>query len=113
MTPGDIVWLPFPHVEDNRMQSRPALIVATGLGGALDLCWALMVTAASNPAWPGDVMIADHEPTDLPVPSRIRTGKIATVAAAGATLVGRVPEDIWNDVRGRLAAALRLAAPRS
>jgi hypothetical protein len=61
VTPGDIVWLPFPHVEDNRMQSRPALIVATGLG----------VSA-----------------------SRIRTGKIATVAASGATPVGRLPDAI-------------------
>lgn len=110
MRPGDIVWMPFPHVEDNRMQSRPVLIVATGLGGAPDLCWALMITAASNPAWPEDVMIRDHEPTGLPVPSRIRTGKIATVAAAGVTPVGRLADDVWNDVRDRMAVTLGLAA---
>lgn len=39
VTPGDIVWMPFPHVEGNRMHSCPALIVASGLGGPLDLYW--------------------------------------------------------------------------
>lgn len=62
-----------------------------------------MITAASNPAWPEDVMIVDYEPTGLPVPSRIRTGKIATVAVTSATPVGRLPGPIWNDVRGRMA----------
>ena len=106
MSPGDVVWVPFPHVEDNRLQSRPALIVATGLGSALNLCWALMITAAANPAWPEDVLIPGDEATGLRTPSRIRTGKIATLAAAHATLIGRLPNAAWNEVRGRLAAIL-------
>lgn len=106
MTPGDIVWVPFPHVEDNRLQSRPALIIATGLAGPLDLCWALMITAAANPAWPEDVMLSDHGSAGLPAPSRIRTGKVATVPAADATRIGRLPAAVWADVCARLAATL-------
>ena len=110
MTPGDIVWVPFPHVEDNRLQSRPALIVATELAGPLDLCWALMITAAINPAWPEDVLIGDDEATGLPAPSRVRTGKIATLAATSTTLVGRLSDRDWRAVQGKLARLLRMAA---
>ena len=99
MSPGDVVWVPFPHVESNRVQSRPALVVATGLAGGLDLCWALMITAAGNPGWPEDVLIADHEAAGLPAPSRVRTAKIATLAAASATYVGRLAEPEWEAVR--------------
>ena len=110
MTPGDIVWVPFPHVEDNSLQSRPALIVASRLAGSLDLCWALMITAETNPAWPEDVVVHDSTATGLPIPSRIRTGKIATLAAASATPIGRLPEGAWHEVRERLATTLKIAA---
>lgn len=88
------------------MQSRPALIIAAGLGGALDLCWAVMITSAANPAWPEDVLVADHEAAGLPAPSRVRTGKIATIPAASTTHVGRLADDVWAEVRGRVAAIL-------
>lgn len=107
MSPGDVVWVPFPHVEDNQLRSRPALIVATGLGGALNLCWALMITAAVNPGWPDDVLIDADPATGLQTPSRIRTGKIATLAAANATRIGRLPARPWADVRSRLGATMR------
>jgi mRNA-degrading endonuclease toxin of MazEF toxin-antitoxin module len=106
LIPGDIVWVPFPHVEDNRIQSRPALIVATGLAGSLNLCWALMITAAANPAWPEDVLIGDDEATGLRAPSRIRTGKIATLASENATPIGRLPETRWVEVCERLGAIM-------
>lgn len=48
LAPGDLVWVPFPRVEDNRLRSRPAVILATGLAGKHELCWALRVTAAAN-----------------------------------------------------------------
>ncbi len=109
MSPGDVVWVPFPHVEDNRMQSRPALVVATGLGGALDLCWALMITAAGNAPWPGDVLIADAAAAGLPAPSRVRTGKIATLPAASATRIGRLPEGDWAEVGAMLRGRFRFS----
>jgi mRNA-degrading endonuclease toxin of MazEF toxin-antitoxin module len=110
VTPGDIVWVPFPHVEDNRLQSRPALIVAIGLAGSLNLCWALMITAASNPGLPEDVLIDDDAATGLNAPSRVRTGKVATLVAASATPVGRLPDGTWRAVQAKLADHLRLKA---
>jgi mRNA-degrading endonuclease toxin of MazEF toxin-antitoxin module len=107
LSPGDIVWVPFPHVEDNQIRSRPALIVATGLGGALNLCWALMITAAVNPAWPEDVLIDSDPATGLRVLSRIRTAKIATLGTASATLIGRLSDHQWSAVRERLGDTMR------
>ena len=106
MKPGDLVWVPFPHVEDNRIQSRPAVVIATGLGGSLDLCWGLMVTAASNPEWPEDVLVEGSDETGLPITSRIRTGKIATLPAANATPIGRLPDEVWEKVQSRVSETL-------
>ena len=104
LAPGDLVWVPFPHVEDNRLRSRPAVIVATGLAGPLDLCWALMVTAAANDPWPEDIPIDDHRAIGLAIPSSIRVGKVATLAAAAATRIGPLPDAIWRAVCRRFAA---------
>lgn len=104
LVPGDLVWVPFPHVEDNRLRSRPAVIVATGLAGTHELCWALMVTAAANDPWPEDVPIPDHRDLGLAIPSSIRAAKIATLPAATATRIGRLPAATWDEVRKRIAA---------
>lgn len=101
--PGDLVWVPFPHVEDNRLRSRPAVIVATGLAGKHDLCWALMVTATANEPWPEDVPIADHRAVGLAIPSSVRVAKVATLSAAAATRIGQLPTAVWAEVRGRFA----------
>lgn len=103
IAPGDVVWVPFPHVEENRLRSRPAIIVATGLAGAHNLCWALMITAAANETWPEDVPIADYRAVGLSIPSSIRLAKIATLPAAAATRIGRLPDAVWSDVRRRLS----------
>lgn len=103
MTPGDIVWVPFPHVETNQLHSRPALIVAAGLAGDHDLCWALMITAAANAPLTGDVQIVEERGTGLPIASRVRTGKIATITASSATPIGRLSEKDWARVCAVLA----------
>ena len=108
VSPGDLVWVPFPHVEDNQLRSRPALIVATGLAGSLDLCWALMITAAANDAWPEDIRITDHGAAGLAIPSSVRTAKVATLTTATTTRIGRLPEATWHAVRAHLAATLQL-----
>ena len=104
LAPGDLVWVPFPHVEDNRLRSRPAVIVAAGLAGSHDRCWALMVTAAANEPWPEDVPIPDHGALGLAIPSSIRVAKVATLPAAAATRIGRLAEATWSDVRERFMA---------
>lgn len=107
LAPGDLVWVPFPHVEDNRLRSRPAVIVATGLAGTHDLCWALMVTAATNEPWPEDVPITDHQAVGLAIPSSVRVAKVATLPSAVATRIGRLPEAVWIEVRARFAGTAR------
>lgn len=103
LTPGDVVWVPFPHVEENRLRPRPALVVATGLGPDASLCWAMMITNAERASWPGDLVIADHAALRLPIPSKIRIEKIATLDASRATLLGRLPDAEMAIVAERLA----------
>lgn len=102
ISPGDVVWVPFPHVEDASLHPRPALIVATGLGPAGALCWALMITNAKRESWPGDVLIADHAAVGLPVPSKIRTAKVATLETHNAHYLGRLSEPDWHAVKAAL-----------
>ena len=110
MTPGDVVWVDFPHVETNRRRSRPAVVVASGLGGPHDLCWALMITGSAREAWPGDVPIAEHRAIGLPIPSAVRTAKISTFLASTAVQLGRLDEATWRRVRERIAAVAAQSA---
>jgi len=89
--PWQIVAVPFPYIERPVQQRRPALVVATGLGGSHDLLWVLMITAASHRRWPGDVEVEDHASAGLPIPSVVRTAKIATIAASSARGLGTLP----------------------
>jgi mRNA interferase MazF len=86
-----IVSVPFPYVERPIRQRRPALVVLTGMGAAHDLVWVLMITAAANRGWPEDVPIDDHAAAGLPIPSIVRTAKIATIAAPDAHSLGVLP----------------------
>jgi mRNA interferase MazF len=86
-----IVSVPFPYVERPIRQRRPALVVPTGMGAARDLLWVLMITAAANRGWPEDVAIDDHAAAGLPIPSLVRTAKIATIAATDAQPLGALP----------------------
>ena len=87
----DVVAVPFPYVERPVAQRRPALVVLAGVGAPHDLLWVLMITAAANPRWPEDVVIDDHAAAGLPIPSLIRTAKIATIAATDARPLGVLP----------------------
>jgi mRNA interferase MazF len=86
-----IVTVPFPYVERPIRQRRPAVVVLTGMGAAGDLLWVLMITAAANRGWPEDVAIDDHGAAGLPIPSIVRTAKIATIAAADVQPLGALP----------------------
>jgi mRNA interferase MazF len=63
-----------------------------------------MITSAGNRGWPGDVLLAhDHAEAGLPVPSVIRTTKIATIEARHAQRIGRMSADRWAEVAGVLS----------
>ena len=104
---GDVVRVLFPHVERNVVRSRPALVLTrepVGPDGLL--IWVGMITNARRKAWPGDILIEDHEAAGLPVPSVIRTAKIATLEAASATRIGRLPDAQIRAVRKQVVSYL-------
>lgn len=104
---GDVVKVPFPHTDRPTRQYRPALVVAAGdLEDAHGLLWVVMITSAENRRSPGDVVIGDLETAGLPAPSVIRTAKIATIEAADAAKLGRVPAALYRRVADRLSANL-------
>ena len=83
--------VPFPSTDRHTRQSRPALVVSSGaLEDLHGLLWVVMITSAENCGWPGDVAVNNLTSTGLPVPSVIRTAKIATIEASDATRLGRV-----------------------
>jgi len=104
---GDVVKVPFPYTDRSTRQSRPALVVSTkDLEAAHGLLWVLMITSAENRGWPGDVAIANPAAAGLPAPSVIRTAKIATIEAAHAARLGRIPAALRGRVLRQLAACL-------
>lgn len=102
-----VVSVPFPYVERPIRQRRPALVVLTGLGVAQDLLWVLMITAAANRGWPDDVTIDDHAAAGLPIPSIVRTAKIATIVAADARPLGILPAQATARIATVLGQRLR------
>lgn len=110
MTPfeaGDIVRVLFPHVESNIRRSRPALVLTREpVGPDGSLIWVAMITNARRKPWPGDVLIEDHEAVGLPVPSVVRTAKVATLETASATRIGRLEDAQIEAVRKRVLGYL-------
>lgn len=74
---GDVVKVPFPYTDRPTRQHRP-----------------------------DDLAIGDLKSAGLPAPSVIRTAKIATIEAADATKLGRVPPTLYRQVASRLSANL-------
>jgi mRNA interferase MazF len=100
--PGQVVRVPFPYTDRPVRQHRPALVVsAAPLGPQGDLLWVLMITSAENRRWADDIPL-DAADAGLPVPSLIRTVKVATIDAAAASPLGRVPDTVLQEVRGKL-----------
>lgn len=103
-SPGALVRVPFPYVDQAKRAYRPAVVVAQVTGGPTGpLLWVLMVTSAENRRWPGDVaLVDDHAAIGLPAPSLIRTAKIATVAAGDAEWRGDIGAVHWAAVCAQL-----------
>lgn len=104
---GDVIKVPFPYTDRSTRQSRPALVVSTGgIEDAHALLWVVMITSAENRAWPGDVPVNNLASAGLPVPSVIRTAKIATIEASDAAKLGRIPPALFRQVARRLGQVL-------
>mgnify|MGYP003382312033 CR=1 FL=1 len=101
---GDVVRVPFPYTDRDTQQHRPVFVVsAGGLGRNEFLLWGLMITSTVSRAWPGDVLIDDLELAGLPVPSIVRTLKVATIEAEHASRLGEASDR----VRDMVLAAVR------
>lgn len=110
---GDVVKVPFPYTDRPTRQSRPALVVsAPDAWEEHRLLWVLMITSAENRGWPGDLAIQGLASAGLPVPSVIRTAKIATIESADATRLGRISAALLRKVDAELARALGLEPPQ-
>ena len=105
-----MIKVPFPYADRATRQSRPALVVSTGrLEEMHGLLWVVMITSAENRGWPGDVPVENLKMAGLPVPSLIRSAKIATIDASDASKLGRLPAAQAGLVTGRLIEALTAA----
>jgi mRNA interferase MazF len=108
---GDVIKVPFPYTDRATRQHRPALVVSAGEAEAAHgLLWVLMITSAEHRGWPGDVAVENLVAAGLPVPSVIRTAKIATIEAVDASRLGRVTATTLRQVKGRVARELGLGS---
>ncbi len=107
-SPGDVVRVPFPYIEADVREMRPALVVsAAPMGPDESVFWGLMITSAANRGWAGDVSLeTDHAECGLPVPSVIRTEKIAALDVASARRLGQISKDKLAAVRENLTRYL-------
>jgi mRNA interferase MazF len=107
---GDVVRVPFPYTDVDAGQHRPALVVSRGgIGDRGALLWVVMITSAAHRGWPGDVALIDeYRDVGLPVPSIIRTTKVATIEARHAERIGRLSRKLWSDVEALLRNHLAL-----
>ena len=106
---GDVIKVPFPYTDRPTRQSRPALVVSTGaIEDAHGLLWVVMITSAENRGWPGDVSVTNLAAAGLPVPSVIRTAKIATIEASDAAKLGRIPAALFRQVASQMGKTLGL-----
>jgi mRNA interferase MazF len=105
--PGDVVKVPFRYTDRSTRQSRPALVVSAGsLERSHRLIWVVMITSAENRGWSGDVPVSDLVLAGLPAASLIRTAKIATIDAADATKLGRIPRPSLRKVLAEIRQSL-------
>jgi mRNA interferase MazF len=81
-----------------------------GIEAAHGLLWVVMITSADNRGWPGDVTVGNLALAGLPVPSVIRTAKIATIEASDAEKLGKVTRTLFGQVARHLARELGLAS---
>jgi mRNA interferase MazF len=103
----DIVSVPFPYTDRPVRQRRPALVVsAPSYEEKTGLLWVVMITAAENRPWPGDVRLSDATRGGLSIPSVIRPTKIATIEATQASRIGTIGATERRAVRAAISDIL-------
>jgi mRNA interferase MazF len=104
---GDVVQVRFPYTDKNSAQRRPSLLITPEDRAKYgDFAWALMITSARHRNWPGDIFIPDEAAVGLPIPSMVRTAKIATVHLSHAELIGRIDPDVLSAALAAVRARL-------
>ena len=104
----DVVSVPFPYTDRPVRQRRPALVVsAPAHEQATGLVWVVMITAAENRPWPGDVQLAEAHRAGLSIPSVVRPTKIATIEAVQASRIGSIAPPEQRAVRQAISEILR------
>ena len=104
---GDVIKVPFPYTDRATRQSRPAVVVSTAqLQDLYGLLWVVMITSAENRGWPDDMPVTNPKLAGLPVPSVIRSAKIATIDASDASKLGRVSAAQVRLVTGKIKQRL-------
>lgn len=79
----DVLVTAFPFADELRSKRRPAVCIAAfNPAAGIQLYWLLMITSTHLKGWEGDVAIADAKKAGLPIPSIVRTTKIACVDAS-------------------------------
>ena len=79
----DVVVTSFPFADAITAKRRPALCIATFLPArGIELYWVLMITSSTLRGWDGDIEVGNLKKAGLPIPSIIRTSKIACVDAS-------------------------------
>jgi len=103
----DVVSVPFPYTDRPMRQRRPALVVVRAGTRADDrLGMVVMITAAENRPWPGDVRLADAQRAGLSIPSVVRPTKIATIEAVQASRIGSITPAERRAVRAAIVEIL-------
>lgn len=104
----DVVRVPFPYADKAARTHRPALVIAApAAGDAPAVVWLLMITAAENAPWPGDVPLRGLKRAGLPIPSVVRCAKIACVDARQVERIGSLGAAERAAVRAALDTILQ------
>ena len=109
---GDVVKVPFPfpYTDRSTRQSRPALVISTAkFVETHGLLWVVMTTSAENRGWSGDVAVMYLALAGPPVASVVRSAKVATIDAADAIRLGKVPSTTIKEVLRQVGEVIGLA----
>lgn len=106
--PWDVVVVPFPYSDQTQATVRPGVIVsAPRLHQKTRQYYVAMITNARHTAWDGDAEVSNLKGAGLPVPSVVRTAKLATFDESTIVrAVGSLPTKDRAEVLKSLTAFL-------
>ena len=104
---GDLIWTDFdPRVGREQSGRRPALVISPGaFSGATEFAIVCPITSRVRPFGTSVVL-----PSGLPVSGEVLTGHVRSIdtLARPISYAGKVPAEILEDVRSKLAALIGL-----